>query len=581
MSDVTDQTSDFWTPGTGTEGVSLDVIPESLTVKREPSRLYLTYPFAFDRSHLSDLARSISQASRHAWGATDDDDLWIWDQPNLSGVKAQLLPHLADQLGTSDPRRTSGAMQPNRNSGDDGASTPMLLWHLSASALSDLNRGLPFVEPESLTASHDHSVPHLELRMPGKKVLGVEIVNVRLALFSAGAGSVTLEIRPESRKLRDWLDCSYFVAKHRRAYFRISPFDSPNGTVEPRIEVIDLLSVLLNSLDLASLSSRPDRWWDEIYVSQQLFPFPTLFIDQALTEEQLGSINTRIRYGLSGRQRIELGHLQLSDAAGSSYPYSRFSAFGFSIDAASFVAASAPDDEFWSRTLPDHLGDRYLLALVIVLAQRTTLIKISKEVARTWGDDPSNESRRLLLASILADLMEFTARLQFTQIFQTEHYHACYNHLRRAFHLDELYAEVKDEITQMSAIMEHESAQRTGDLSLLQTTILGALLAGLSVRASLPYAFHVPGLVGWTIVFAVASFVLAVPLLVMHQRRAYRKVDRVAGALCGAAVLWLLVALLLWKSTHQGSPGFSALAIIPGAVLGLLVVDRLDSTRRH
>ena len=85
------------------------------------------------------------------------------------------------------------------------------------------------------------------------------------------------------------------------------------------------------------------------------------------------------------------------------------------------------------------------------------------------------------------------------------------------------------QLTQMSAIMEHESAQRTGDLSLLQTTILGALLAGLSVRASLPYAFHVPGLVGWTIVFAVASFVLAVPLLVMHQRRASRKVIESQG----------------------------------------------------
>lgn len=550
----------------------LDEISESLSV-RDQSALYFSYPFAFDRAQFGLLAASIAGSDADS-EAVKEEAASIWELQNVAAVKGYLLPHLSRQFNNASPVSADGSN--TAVDGRDEAAPPgVFLWRLSQDAWVALCNGAPF-RPDS-DIGIDGGKPTWTLQMPGKgrRRIAITISDVRLALFGTGAGSLTLIVKPHTSSLRDWLDCNYYLAKRRGATLRLL---TDHETELARIDIDDLFSVLLSSRQQLSTSdSDPDvPWWSEVFVPQQTFPFPTLFIAEDQSEEELGSITTRIRYGFRAGQRIEPAQWQLSDDAGEIFHYSKRSVFVFSIDAAGFVAAGAPEAEFWTRTLPDHLRDTYLLALIIVLAQRTTLVKISKAVAENWDVGTSPQEHRYVFRTILSDLLEFTARLQFTQIFQTEHYHACYLRYRKAFRLDDLYQEVQDEVAQMSGILDHESERRRNDLTLLQTSLLGALLAVFSVRGALNITLTLPPVLNWAAIASTVAVLLSLPLLIMHQEDGYGRIDRVVAALCGATLCWLGLAVILWNIPLHSSTAWSALVLVPGAVIGLLLAQILD-----
>jgi hypothetical protein len=557
--------------GGSVEDSLLNEVPESITVGPQ-SVLYFSYPFAFDRKNFSAIAASVAGGTSHSDGKVENQSS-IWELTDVSSVRQYMLPHLADQLNVRSRASEQGA------SGAQASDEPVLpgtfLWRLSPEALAALQSGMPFRDTNSI--ENVGTSPSWVLHMPGSRRTPLSLLNVRLALFSTGAGSITIAIKPEVDTLRAWLDCNYFMAKRRHATLRLVS----NEEDVTRIELMDLFATLLSSRhSLSYVEPTIDApWWEEVFVPRQCFPFPTLFINQDVGETGLGSITTRFRYGFSGTQHIDPARWQLSDDAGEIFHYSERSVFVFSIDAAGFVAAGTPDTEFWKRTLPDHLGGTYLLAVLVVLAQRSTLVKISKAVAQSWDLRNTPDAHRRVCKSIVSDLLEFTARLQFTQIFQTEHYHACYLHLRKAFHLEELNQEVQDEITQMSAILDHEAEERRNDLTLLQTSLLGALLAGLSARGSLNVVLRLPTILNLAIIFSVMSVVLTLPLLIMHRREGYGKVDQAAAGLCGAALLWLGTGILLWKTPIHSATAWSVFAVIPGAALGYFITVARNGDR--
>ena len=218
-----------------------------------------------------------------------------------------------------------------------------------------------------------------------------------------------------------------------------------------------LLETILDTCDPRKTEG---NWWEEIFVADNLVPFPTLFVEDSVPQQELRLIACRIRYGFSGTQEIDPDIWQLSDDSGEILHYSRQAVFVFSIDTAGFLCCGPPDEEFWRSTLPDHLRNHYLLVLILTLAQRTALMKISRLVASSWRAGATEQEHRDLFRAISDDLLEFTARLHFVQAFHTEHYHTAYSRLRTAFRIAQLYDEVQDEVSQMSNQLDAESEKR-------------------------------------------------------------------------------------------------------------------------
>jgi hypothetical protein len=124
-----------------------------------------------------------------------------------------------------------------------------------------------------------------------------------------------------------------------------------------------------------------------------------------------------------------------------------------------------------------------------------------------------------------------------------------------------------------------QTNRRQQELTLLQTSLLGSLIAGFSARGALNLQLHAPEAVDVSIIATVMAVVLTLPLLVMHRREGYGMIDKIAGALSGATICWLITSILWWKIPVHASMALTLLSIPPGAGLGLLVVQALDRPR--
>jgi hypothetical protein len=120
------------------------------------------------------------------------------------------------------------------------------------------------------------------------------------------------------------------------------------------------------------------------------------------------------------------------------------------------------------------------------------------------------------------------------------------------------------------------------ELTLLQTSMLGALLAALAAIHAVEPALKdtLPEAVKWTSIIAVAAVAFALPLLVTH-RGGFRRIDRVAAA-AGTAAVALFGASLLWwwQRTLLGSYWWSLLVMPPAALLGWFLAWFASHRRR-
>lgn len=139
-------------------------------------------------------------------------------------------------------------------------------------------------------------------------------------------------------------------------------------------------------------------------------------------------------------------------------------------------------------------------------------------------------------------------------------------------------AQEAHQLTQLLLEQARErTAHRQNALSLLQTTLLGALLTALTAiqalqtRLPLPDALHPP------VVACMAALALALPPLLLRWREPYQRIDYLFGSLLGATLGWLTLALY-----YQGQSGASPplaqvlLANLTGALLALPLLYGLN-----
>jgi hypothetical protein len=371
--------------------------------------------------------------------------------------------------------------------------------------------------------------------------LGKTTFAFQLAMFRVGTGFLTVRVQPRSSELDDWLDAlSYFrfIRGQRNvglcARKRIG-FDT--ATQQPQFAPFfptpteasgdngcgrygDVVSALLGA---AALSNESSPWWNEVFVSGQALPFASLFVDD-LPKGDIPSLIYRLRNFFTSRQEIHPSEADLRPEHPSLLPYIDNQWFIFSLDGGVFLAADAPQTEFFRRTLPEHIRDHYFLLFLLALHQRFTLMNLSQQVSEHWLE-PDEEVRTRAFERIRETMLEFMARGRFAQVMQQEHHHSCYRRWLRTFQVHELSEEVRSEIAEMhdylQGIRERESQERLQHLEHRISSL--AVLIGIPTLVS-AFLVLVPGGLQLRYSFAIvgAALLVGFVLLLVLQKRGER-----------------------------------------------------------
>lgn len=256
---------------------------------------------------------------------------------------------------------------------------------------------------------------------------------VQLALFSHGVGFLTLEVKPVSRKVDDWLNFLYYFRFLRgKPYTKIEVemrdcasalnrqlantaigvggastlLWQPATNLPPEwsgaTELFKVMcSLLLTAVPAASkvpgvvpasqtAASAADLWWKEVFVAGQLIPFTALFVEDPA--QQQSDVPTQATKELLFRVRnlfaAEHGNYPAPEDLALDHsgllPYARLMWFLFSPAGGAFVAFNAPEKPFRTVLAREHLPKHYFLLFLVVLQQRCVLIRLSNMVARQW-----------------------------------------------------------------------------------------------------------------------------------------------------------------------------------------------------
>jgi len=118
-----------------------------------------------------------------------------------------------------------------------------------------------------------------------------------------------------------------------------------------------------------------------------------------------------------------------------------------------------------------------------------------------------------------------------------------------------------------------EHARMENQLTLLQTAIVGSLLAGLGAIQTLGATFNLDTKLHIPIVAFVMAIALALPPLIINLFEQYRAFDHAAAAMLGAASAWLLT-MIVWRGAPDGSQ--VAMSVL-GSLLFLFGTHELDA----
>ncbi len=308
---------------------------------------------------------------------------------------------------------------------------------------------------------------------------------IQLLLFRVGVGLLTVRTRPWTDSLAEWLRFThYFRYMHNRADAwlvaqlnsgkdQTSPFfprvagglpQEPGGLpgqMDGRRTFGDILSPLLCTGNLPS-DPAGTPWWRDVFVPGEMLPFTALFADtppdEASVPDEVAHLVYRARnfFHIGQGLRPAPEDLRLVDHS-ALLPYDEGQWFTFSLDGGAFVACDAPRNDFFRKTLPEHLRTSYFLLFLLALHQRFALIGLSDAVAASWlihedkgvTREQIEEQREANFTRIRDLLLSFIARGYFTQVMQHEHHHRCYRKWQETFQIEQLYREVKDEVQEM------------------------------------------------------------------------------------------------------------------------------------
>jgi hypothetical protein len=402
------------------------------------------YPFVFkdaDASSLQEIVRRL-KAAGWAVGAFPEGDL---------------LPHVRDYL----------------NPGDDGEATAYLL------TLAQAN--LESLAQQTLCPTHE-TPPQWQIELPSS-CLPFTLEGAQLAIFRGGVALLTLDARPESATLDDWLDFVY----HFRAF--AGEAGETQDLSAPTLHCGDTTLKGIKPLIDHLLQPANAPAAEDLFMRNLMLPFTALYVDGELSEAEKYRLLYRVRLCFSSRHELYPPCAELRPDHPCLLEYAQDMWFTFAQQAAGFVAFNAPSNagNFFRTDLPRRLRNRYFLLYQLALHQKFMLMHLSDQVSESWlrGDEAT---RMATFTRIRDALLEFTARGYFAQVMQLEQHHRYYCRWRETLQLETLYQEVSDEVREMHDYLQLQLERRRVEQSeKLNRAVLW--LTGITVFFALPSLF--------------------------------------------------------------------------------------------
>jgi hypothetical protein len=382
-------------------------------------------------------------------------------------------------------------------------------------------------------------------RIPGtERRVEVEITGAQLGVFRMGVGFVSLELKPTSDALPDWLDTLHFLRFYRgRGESLRLTGDGLDGAAG-RLRLENLLGPLLAEATLdgeappfltaaAGQGARHSGRVRELYVPGELLTDVALFVD-GVPESEQRHLLYHVLHRFRSTSDSEPG--QEYDLAPWCLPYREGQQFLNSIQGSAFIAFDSAQTPFNSQTLPAHLASTYFVLFMLALVQRFALDQLSEELAwstgRVLGDPERSRAQRELERVTELDnrLLDFTGRCYFVQVSQMEHHHRYYEQLRDVYLLEDRYREVTEKVHALRAhassivsVEEERTALRVSTALMVITCVLLPLQVIEALFAT--KLSDLPGIrdlsPSWSA--ATAGFVLALAvgmvLLIIHGNR--------------------------------------------------------------
>ena len=342
------------------------------------------YPFSFEPASFEKRVRSIDSAKYKA-----EKPLWRMQ----SFPEDELLPHVARYLN---PRKDSDATA--------------RLWHLDAEALES---------PDGLGARRSID---WHLAFGAEKEVGFGIEDVQLCVFRVGVGFLTIRTRAKSNEVGDWLDfIHYFRFLHRTrnvhvwARQRVGPGEAGQPAFKPywpslagRLdenekdqphgfgEILDgLLNRCVTDEDAKQWFDEDAKcWWREPFITGVALPYVGLYVDDISGDEERHLLY-KLHNCFHSREGEHPAPEELCSPKPYLLPYARRQWFVFSSESSAFLACDVPsvqESPFFRQTMPSHLESHYLLGFLLALHQRFTLMGLSEQVTKNWGDPRDDET---------------------------------------------------------------------------------------------------------------------------------------------------------------------------------------------
>ena len=382
-------------------------------------------------------------------------------------------------------------------------------------------------------------------RVPGRGNVEADITGAQVGIFRLGVGFVSLEIKPRSQSLPDWLDALHFLRFYRGRGKQLSG-ESEAGAVPLRIE--DFLGPVLAAVTLDGERSpfagkdegsgpAQGRRIRELYTRGELLTYVALFADGVPEDSQRHLLYTVLnRY----RSASQAAPVEEEDDESWCLPYQGGQQFLNSIEGSAFVAFDAGQAQFDLNTLPSHLRTTYFTLFLLALLQRFALDQLSEAVALSTGrvltESERGHARGELkrITDLDGRLLDFTGRCYFVQVSQTAHHHSYYTRLREVNEIEGRYREVTEEVHALRAhaasrvgVEQERTSLRVGAALMVITCVL----LPLQVIESLFSAklAELPGIrmlsPAWSAVTAgvVLLLALAAALLILNGGRRKRR----------------------------------------------------------
>lgn len=444
------------------------MLSSNIKVNKKSSFAYFVYPFLFETQKFEARVKAIESAQL----AGRKQSINLWEKQNF--CEDDLLAHVANYLNST---------------GSNPATAR--LWKLNE-ALRDafgLRANWYLESPQGKTPF-----------VFGKEGQGT--VAVQLAMFRVGVGFLTVQAKPNTGFLTDWLDFLHnfrFVQGQRgvkvlanrrtgldpqtqQPQFSCFFPDVVGGIAkhpDGRGEFNDFIEVLLNT---GAITEDLQHWWSEVFVAGQMLPFAALFVEE-LSPDEYPYLLYKLHNFFHSNQGNNPAPEDLQAHNPAFLPYAKQQWFMFSLEGGVFLGGDSPNTEFFRNTLPVHLSNEYFLLFLLALHQRFTLMMLLDKIAKNWIVDENNSSnlvREKILEDIHNQSLLFTARGYFTQAMQREHHHRCYRKWQDTFQVKQLYQEVNNEIQEM-----HEYVQIRQNQQLERTIqVIGVAVGAGGIAAS-------------------------------------------------------------------------------------------------